>query len=57
MAVGIVMLALRLPASDALALLRGYAYATDRTADDLATDLVERRIQPGQLREDADSDR
>jgi hypothetical protein len=36
--------------------LRRYAYAAGRTADDVAIDLVERRMHPDQLREDADSD-
>ncbi len=57
MAVGMVMSALQVSFPDGLALLRGHAYATDRTADDLAADLVARRIHPHQLIEDADSDR
>jgi hypothetical protein len=57
MAVGMLTLALEAPAPDALAVLRGYAYAAGRTADDVALDLVERRLQPDQLREDAGSDR
>ena len=57
MAVGMLMLALEAPAPDALAVLRGYAYAAGRTADDVAIDLVERRLRSEQLREDADSDR
>ncbi len=57
MAVGMLMLALEAPAPDALAVLRGHAYAAGRTADDVAGDLVERRLQPEQLREDAGSDR
>jgi len=56
-AVGMVMSALQVPFPDGLALLRAHAYGTDRTADDLAADLVARRIRPEQLREDADSDR
>jgi hypothetical protein len=54
MAVGMVMSALHVPFPDALALLRAHAYATDRTADDLAADLVARRIHPDQLREGSD---
>ncbi len=50
-------LALELPAQDALAVLRGHAYAAGRTADQVATDLVERRLRADELREDADSDR
>jgi hypothetical protein len=57
MAVGMVMSALQVPFADGLALLRAHAYATDRTADDLAADLVARRIRPDQLGEDADGDR
>jgi len=45
------------PAPDTLAVSRGYAYAAGRTADDIAGDLVERRLQPEQLRQDAGSDR
>ena len=56
MAVGMLTLALEAPAPDALAVLRGYAYAAGRTADDVALDLVERRLRPDQLREDAGSD-
>jgi hypothetical protein len=57
MAVGMVMLDLEIPAADALALLRGYAYAAGRTADDVAVDLLERRLETDQLGEDAGSDR
>ena len=57
MAVGMLMLALEVPAADALALLRGHAYAAGRTADDVAADLVERRLLPERLRAGADSDR
>jgi hypothetical protein len=56
MAVGMLMLTLEAPAPDALAVLRGYAYAAGRTVDDVAIDLIERRLQPDQLPEDADSD-
>jgi hypothetical protein len=51
------MLALEAPAPDALAVLHGYAYAADRTADDVALDLVERRLRANQPRDDAGSDR
>ena len=54
---GLVMAALQVPFPDALGLLRAHAYATDRTADDLAADLVARRIDPEEVREDAGSDR
>ena len=57
MAVGMLVLALEVPTPDALAVLRGYAYAAGRTADEVATDLVERRMEPEQLGEGADSDR
>jgi hypothetical protein len=56
MAVGMLLLTLEAPAPDALAALRGYAYAAGRTADDVPVDLVERRLQSEQLREDAGSD-
>ena len=49
-------LALEVPAADALALLRGYAYAAGRTADDVAADLVERRLAPDRLRTGAGSE-
>ena len=53
-AVVMVMVALRAPFPDALALLRAHAYATDRTADDLAAELVARRIHPDRLAADGD---
>jgi hypothetical protein len=40
MSTGQVSLALQLEASDALAVLRSYAYASDRTVDLLANDLI-----------------
>ncbi len=52
MAVGMVMIAEQVTAPDALALLRGHAYATSRSVDDLAEDLVARRIDVEQLRGD-----
>jgi hypothetical protein len=55
MAVGMLPLVLEASAPDALAILRGYAYASGRTADNVALDLVERRLRPDQLREDAGS--
>jgi hypothetical protein len=57
MAVGMLMVALEASTTDALAVLRAHAYATGRTADDVAVDLVERRLRPEQLREDAGIDR
>ncbi len=56
-AVGMLVVALEVPAEDALALLRGHAYAADRTADDVAADLVERRLEPERLRAGEGSDR
>jgi hypothetical protein len=53
MATGMVSLALQLDASAALAVLRGYAYASDCTVDALAADLVSGRLTPGQLAVDA----
>jgi hypothetical protein len=47
-----VIFALQVPAADALALLRGHAYATDRTVDELAADLIDRRVDPVDLREE-----
>lgn len=52
MAVGMVIVALPVPPADALALLRGHAYATDRTVDELAADLIDHRIDPDELRVD-----
>jgi hypothetical protein len=57
MATGMVSLALQLEASDALAVLRSYAYASDRTVDALAADIVCGRLTAGQLAEDAACDR
>ena len=56
-AVGMVSMALTIPAPDALALLRGHAYASDCTVDNLAADLVGRLVHPDQLREDGRDDR
>jgi hypothetical protein len=57
MATGMVSLALQLQSSDALAVLRSYAYAADRTVDALAADIVSGRLTAERLREDAASDR
>jgi len=38
------------PGCDALALLRGHAYATSRTVDDIARDVVNRRMAAEDLR-------
>jgi hypothetical protein len=48
-AVGMLTLVLEVPAADGLALPRGYAHATGRTADDVAADLVGRRLAPDRL--------
>ncbi|MGY1604179.1 GAF domain-containing protein [Geodermatophilus sp. SYSU D00815] len=57
MAVGVLTLALRLPAPDALALLRGRAWADGRTADELAADLLDGRLDPRRLDPEDDADR
>jgi hypothetical protein len=56
-ATGMVSLGLQLEASDALAVLRSYAYASDRTVDPVAEDLISGRLAAAQLAEDAPSDR
>ena len=42
--------ALEVSTPDALALLWGHAYATNRTVDDLAQDIANRRISATELR-------
>jgi hypothetical protein len=49
-AIGILDVALRLTPSNALAVLRAHAYATDRSVDDDPRDVVERRIPARELR-------
>lgn len=49
-AIGIVNVELDLNSTDALAVLRGHAYAHDRTLDNLAHDLVERTLTADRLR-------
>jgi hypothetical protein len=56
LAMGMVSEALKLPISDALAVLRSVAYASDRVVDDVARDITSGRLDPQQLREDAESD-
>ncbi len=51
-----VSLALGFEAADALAVLRSYAYASDRTLDALAADVVNGRLTAGRLAEDATSE-
>lgn len=48
-ATGMVIAALNIPAAHALARLRGYAFATGRLVDDVARDLVARRLSPSDL--------
>jgi hypothetical protein len=49
-AMGMLNVTLEVTAPDALALLRGHAYATSRTLDDVARDVVNRRIAAHDLR-------
>jgi hypothetical protein len=49
-AMGMLNVALEVTTPDALALLRGHAYATGRTVDDVAGDLVSRRMSADELR-------
>jgi hypothetical protein len=49
-AMGRVALALELEAATALAVLRATAYATGRTVDDVAVDLLEGRLDPTELK-------
>lgn len=56
MATRMVSLALGFEAADALAVLRSYAYASDRTLDALAADVVNGRLTAGRLAEDATSE-
>jgi hypothetical protein len=51
-AMGMLNVALGLASQDALALLRAHAYTTDRSVDDIAGDLVNRRIDTEELRLD-----
>jgi GAF domain-containing protein len=48
-ATGMVMAALGMPAAQALARLRGYAFANGRMVDDVARDIVARRLAPKDL--------
>lgn len=45
-ATGIMIAEFAIPAGQALARLRGYAFANDRSVDDVAADLVARRLHP-----------
>jgi hypothetical protein len=51
-AMGMLTVGLDVTSTDALALLRAHAYATDRIVDDLASDIVSRRIPTQHLRLD-----
>ena len=53
-AMGFLNIALEVSTSDALALLRGRAYAAGRTVDDIARDIIERRLPIDALRVDTD---
>lgn len=48
-ATGMVMAALGIPATQALARLRGYAFAAGRLVDEVAVELVARRLSPFEL--------
>jgi hypothetical protein len=48
-ATGMLIAALRIPAAQALVRLRGYAFATGRLVDDVARDIVARRLSPFDL--------
>lgn len=48
-AMGMMNVSLAITAEDALALLRSYAYSVDRTVDDVADDLVTRKLTMNQL--------
>jgi len=49
-AMGLLNVELKVTAPDALALLRAHAYATERLVDDLALDIITRRIPVADLR-------
>jgi hypothetical protein len=53
-ALGMLNVALDVSTPDALALLRGHAYATNRTVDDIAHDVTHRRITAQDLRVGSD---
>ncbi|WP_245614193.1 GAF and ANTAR domain-containing protein [Actinokineospora inagensis] len=48
-ATGMLIAEHRVPAGQALALLRGYAFATGRLVDEVAADLVNRRLHPREI--------
>ena len=49
-AMGMLNVALGVTAPDALALLRGHAYATNQTVDDIAREVTNRRLLAHELR-------
>jgi len=53
-AMGMITLALELDAAAALAVVRATAYATDRTVDDVAADVLDGRVKPDELRAPGD---
>jgi hypothetical protein len=53
-AMGLIALALELDAAAALAIVRATAYATDRTVDDVAADVLDGRVKPDELRAPGD---
>lgn len=48
-ATGMLIAEHRIPAAQALALLRGYSFAAGRSVDEVAADLVERRLHPREV--------
>jgi hypothetical protein len=52
-ATGMIMVQLELPAEMALSRLRGYAFVNDRTIDDIARDVVARRLRFGSEEEES----
>ncbi len=52
-ALGFLNVALEVTAPDALALLRGRAFAVGRTVDDIARDVIDRRLPADALRVDS----
>ena len=53
-AMGMLNVALEVSTSDALTILRGHAYATNRTVDDVAGDVVSRQVTADELRVGSD---
>jgi hypothetical protein len=57
MAMGMISVALDVHLPDALAVLRSFAYATDRDVDDVAADITSGRLNAQRLRADTDTGR